>query len=117
MKQVKEALENLGRAEVILSDMNYRADVVNQLDEVVKNLEDYEDYKPAEPLIKDEKVRKAVRAWAEANGIERVWHECASCWLRGNGLSIEMENEIDELEQGNYAIAELCGPSDSEEEE
>ena len=41
MEQVKEALEYLGRAEVILSDMNYRADVVNQLDEVVKNLEDY----------------------------------------------------------------------------
>lgn len=39
--KVKEALEYLGRAEVILSDMNYRADVVNQLDEVVKNLEDY----------------------------------------------------------------------------
>lgn len=30
--------------------------------------EDWEDYKPAEPLIKDEKIRKAVRAWAKANG-------------------------------------------------
>lgn len=65
------------------------------------------------PIIKDKKIRKAVRAWAEANDIERVWHECASCWLRGNGLSIEMENEVDELEQGNYTITELCG----EEEE
>ena len=27
-------------------------------------------YKPTEPLIKDEKIRKAVRAWAEANDIE-----------------------------------------------
>ena len=26
--------------------------------------EDWEDYKPTKPLIKDEKVRKAVRAWA-----------------------------------------------------
>lgn len=75
--------------------------------------EDWEDYTPAEPLIKDEKIRKAVRAWADANDIERVWHECASCWLRGNGLSIEMENEVEELEQGNYSITELCG----EEEE
>ena len=25
--------------------------------------EEWEDYKPAEPLIKDEKIRKAVRAW------------------------------------------------------
>lgn len=65
--------------------------------------------KRKEPLIKGEKVRKAVRAWADANDIERVWHECSSCWLRGNGLSIEMENEIDELDQGNYTIAELCG--------
>ena len=64
---------------------------------------------PKEPLIKDEKIRKAVRAWAEANDIERVWHEKASCWLRGNGLAIEMENEVFDLEQGNFSIAELCG--------
>lgn len=32
--------------------------------------EEWEDYKPAEPLIEDEKNRKAVRAWAEANGTE-----------------------------------------------
>lgn len=31
------------------------------------------DYHPEkEPLIKDEKVRKAVRAWAEANGISKL---------------------------------------------
>ena len=30
-------------------------------------LEYYEDYIPKEPLIKDEKVRTAVRAWAEAS--------------------------------------------------
>lgn len=73
----------------------------------------WEDYKPAEPLIKDEKIRKAVRAWAEANDIERVWHGYSSCWLRGNGLKIELENEVVDLEQKNYTIAELCG----EEEE
>lgn len=71
--------------------------------------EGWEDYEPKEPLIKDEKIRKAVRAWAEANDIERVWHEKASCWLRGNGLAIEMENEVFDLEQGNFSIAELCG--------
>lgn len=64
---------------------------------------------PKEPLIKDEKVRKAVRAWAEANGIERVWHEYSSCWLRGNGLKIELGNEVVDLEQNNYTIDELCG--------
>ena len=29
--------------------------------------DEWEDYTPKEPLIKDEKIRKAVRAWAEAN--------------------------------------------------
>lgn len=76
--------------------------------------EEWEDYKPAEPLIKDEKIRKAVRAWAEANGIERVWHEYSSSWLRGNGLKIELENEVFDLEQGNYTIAELCGEEDDD---
>ncbi len=32
--------------------------------------ENWEDYKPAEPLIKDEKIRKTVRAWAGANDFE-----------------------------------------------
>ena len=68
-----------------------------------------------QPLIKDEKIRKAVRAWAEANEIERVWHEKASCWLRGNGLAIEMENEVFDLEQGNFSIAELCGAPEPNE--
>lgn len=36
--------------------------------------EEWEDYKPTEPLIKDEKVRKAVRAWAEANNIKAVYY-------------------------------------------
>lgn len=31
--------------------------------------EDWEDYKPKDPLIRDEKIRKAVRAWAEANNL------------------------------------------------
>lgn len=30
--------------------------------------EEWEDYKPAESLIKDEKIRKAVRAWLDIQG-------------------------------------------------
>ena len=44
--------------------------------------EDWEDYKPKEPLIKDEKIRKAVRAWAESwengsgnSGRRAYWEE------------------------------------------
>ena len=33
---------------------------------------DWEDVAPKEPLIKDEKIRKAVRAWAEANEISQA---------------------------------------------
>ena len=29
-------------------------------------------FRPKEPLIKDEKIRKAVRAWAEVNGVDKV---------------------------------------------
>lgn len=31
--------------------------------------DDWEDCKPTEPLIEDKKIRKAVRAWADANNI------------------------------------------------
>ena len=44
----------------------YRFDTLAELNEA------WEDYEPKEPLIKDEKIRKAVRAWAEANGIDKI---------------------------------------------
>lgn len=85
--------------------------VLDEYSSLTKLNEDWEDVGSTNdtntPLIKDEKIRKAVRAWAEANDIDRVWHECATCWLRGNGLEIFFE-EL-ELEQGNYTITELCG--------
>ena len=84
---------------------NHRYVPIAQADGIIDTM----DYEPKEPLIKDEKIRKAVRAWAEANGIERVWHKYSSCWLRGKGLKIELENEVVDLEQNNYTIDELCG--------
>lgn len=89
---------------------NHRYIPVGQSDEIIDCF-NFKHHESTEPLIKDQKIRKAVRAWAEANDIDSVWHECASCWLRGNGLEIWLE-EL-ELEQGNYTIEELCG----EEEE
>ena len=75
---------------------------------------DWEDYVPAEPLIKDEKIRKAVRAWAEANDFldEIEVHSLTA----GTRFSIEnydiefLGYFIYDLE-GNkkYTIAELCG--------
>lgn len=84
--------------------------------------EEWEDYKPAEPLIKDEKIRKAVRAWAEVNGIKSVAFEN---YDDENIYFIDRDYEPQiwfpnksvlwsSLDDGKiYSIAELCG----EEEE
>ena len=82
--------------------------------------EEWEDYKPKEPLIKDEKVRKAVRAWAEACGAKQIKYSIAPNQYydadMGTGFSIKFSTKPVEvyLEEGKmYTIAELCG----EEEE
>ena len=85
---------------------------------------DWEDYKPAkpEPLIKDEKIRKAVRAWAGVNKYERLSYWCKDGEGCFSFFDRESENEImfDNLDgvkgitdDKTYTIAELCG----EEEE
>lgn len=78
---------------------------------------------PKEPLIKDEKIRKAVRAWAEVNKTNRVWVSVAS-----DGISITQDEQYPpstkykqsitfecevEFKSDYCTIAELCG----EEEE
>lgn len=87
--------------------------------------EEWEDYKPIKPLIKDEKIRKAVRAWAEANGLNYAnCYESAHAWYlrafnsREQGIDIDIEfwgyqlpKELKDCE--TYTITELCG----EEEE
>lgn len=79
--------------------------------------EDWEDYDPKEPLIKDEKIRKLVRAWAEYNSIEKVLYlempERVLCRLEDTDDSdyeIDFVGHIPTLEDGeDYTIAELCG--------
>ena len=83
--------------------------------------EEWEDYNPTEPLIKDEKIRKAVRAWAEATGVDTGWLKVSKGsnstdifgWVKGRlvGLSIGFEaRQVEELEDGiKYTIEELCG--------
>ena len=76
--------------------------------------EDWEDYKPKEPLIKDEKIRKAVRLWAESNGTL----EDIKVHTLTTGTRFSLENyDIEFLGyfiyglEGNktYDIDELCG--------
>ena len=71
---------------------------------------------PQEPLIKDEKIRKAVRAWAEANDIGVVKLRQDKHRLLDSNVGIEFDTYFfEELQDGwNYTIAELCGEEDNE---
>lgn len=103
---------------------DYNSDEAWQYDCLAGFNGDWEDYEPAEPLIKDEKVRKAVRAWAEANGVTSI-----VVFDSNNGACLKI-NEMEFAENGGrasisfntsekidtskaYTIEELCG----EEEE
>jgi general stress protein YciG len=84
--------------------------------EKIANTRMWEGYTPAEPLIKDEKIRKAVRAWADADGAdEKIYltiDENGSRFANKYGGYIEFAFQID-MDERLYTIVELCG----EEEE
>lgn len=65
-----------------------------------------------EPLIKDEKIRKAVRAWAEADGAdEKIYltiDDNGSRFDNKYGGYIEFAFIIN-MEERLYTIEELCG--------
>ena len=76
----------------------------------------WEDYKPAEPLIKDEKIRKAVRAWAEACRLKYATYKQSSNEFydpdtRGKfAIKFTLKPIEVWLDDGKcYTIAELCG--------
>ena len=84
--------------------------------------EDYEDCTPAEPLIKDKKIRKAVRAWAEAVGGSTVCfyddtdYEGVGrlkIYRQGYPAIFDLGHQFYDLEPNTqYTIAELCGEED-----
>jgi hypothetical protein len=68
----------------------------------------WENYTPKEPLIKDEKIRKAVRAWAEACDIGKCAYDGdGEFFTRWHVVGLDCSGE--ELGEGTYTIAELCG--------
>ena len=80
--------------------------------------DEWEDYEPAEPLIKDENIRKAVRAWAELIPSAQVRYDHSdgrfythSDYIVPYSISFPVILGLDETK--DYTIAELCG----EEEE
>lgn len=94
--------------------------VLDEYETLTELNEDWEDYKPAEPLIKDEKIRRAVRAWAEANEISQAQFDRYTSGFSAsddghNLLSmISFDGFVFMFVDGKYyTIDELCG----EEEE
>lgn len=80
----------------------------------LQNWKDYE--QPKEPLIKDEKVRKAIRAWAEANEISQAQFDRYTSGFSAsddghNLLSmISFDGFVFMFVDGEYyTIEELCG--------
>lgn len=102
---------------------NHRYLSVEQADGIITDMDYHPESEPKEPLIKDEKIRKAVRAWAEANNTKYIW---VAVTFDGISItqderrplpteykqSITFECEV-EFKSGYYTITELCG----EEEE
>lgn len=94
--------------------------------------DEWEDYTPREPLIKHEKIRKAIKAWADLNDIKYI-EPCARSNKDnyrivgfnavGRSFTMEISNEYEcRITMGQassrkmrnaYTITELCG----EEEE
>ena len=105
-------IRNKKTGEVIIL-IDHTFDNYNSLAEM---MDEWEDYKPTEPLIKDEKIRKAVRAWADACGTKQIKYYIAPNQYydadMGTGFSIKFLAKPVEvyLEEGKiYTIAELCG--------
>lgn len=74
---------------------------------------EWEDHTPLEPLIKDEKIRKAVKAWAEANNANEIIIAYALEYdeyllYTDYGAKIKFTSNLD-IKGGSYSIAELCG--------
>lgn len=93
---------------------------INAYKTLAEVCDNWEDYEPKEPLIKDEKIRKAVRAWAEINeicGAEYGQNAGASWFVFKDCKGRELTNigflnrcALSKSENGNaHTIAELCG--------
>ena len=122
-------LRNKKTGEIVEYDsIGFRKGQSNGWDDFVPNADSlaalnevWEDYKPAEPLIKNEKIRKAVRAWAEMHRVKRVlyhvyFYHSELAYIEGveeNGESLGVGMDIftlPELKKSEfYTIAELCG--------
>lgn len=93
------------------SDGVMQVDGYDTVEDLMDDYAAYEKYEPPkEPLIKDEKIRKAVRAWAEVNGAKELKYIVDENSLQDifrNSISF---NRVLDLKDGyTYTITELCG--------
>lgn len=92
---------------------NHRYIPVGQSDGIIDCF-DFKHHEPTEPLIKDEKIRKAVRAWAEVNRIEddeRVTYlgiDWKLYYSKVGQASIQFNVPL-RIADGSYSIEGLCG--------
>ena len=91
--------------------------ILDEYDSLSELNEEWEDYTPSEPLIKDPKIRKAVKAWAEANDYPKtmeLYYNAPNFVLRSDISTIEFDKEIEPLQHGEqHTIAELCGEEEA----
>lgn len=75
---------------------------------------DWEDYNPVEPLIKDEKVRKAISAWYDALPLDTIAEKrimfsngdfCVGIYRIDCGNYVALKG----IKERFYTIKELCG--------
>ena len=109
--------------QIIVEDISgeeYPYSVICSYDTLEELNKEWEDYKPAEPLIKDEKVRKAVRAWAEAENCTKEMDLYYTLNRQEKYITFHNPQTGSELqlcdfdspvfqEIREYTIAELCG--------
>ena len=123
MKLTKEQKNQIYNKNMTVDDwewvpcINHVLRILNYDDNLIHD-ENYETVKwsGTEPLIKDEKIRKAVRAWAEANGVFEVmvahpsFNTTAIASISDPYKQISFSNERAFLPKDKvYTIAKLCG--------
>ena len=102
---------------------NHRYLPVEQADGLIAEMDYQPEPDPKEPLIKDEKIRKTVRAWAEVNSIKKaIYYKrsdrslCSLLDMEEDDYSIDFVGWIPTLKDREYyTIAELCGEEEAPE--
>lgn len=99
---------------------NHRYISIAQADGIIDTMDYEPDSEPKEPLIKDEKIRKAVKAWAEAENCTSEMNLYYTLNRQEKYITFHNPQTGSELqlcdfdspvfqEIREYTIAELCG--------